>query len=127
MRLRRSPVPLFHPPASHQPSHVARVKVSRLFLFAAARVPARCASSALPQQNITISRPGAHSSLWIDFEKAIVLFPPDMPIVKLLLCFCLYLQRRLFQPAALQARFRSRTSQSLSQALLTFPCESTVR
>jgi hypothetical protein len=50
-------------PASHQPSHVARVKVSRLFLFGAARVPARCASSALPQQNITIIKPGAHSLL----------------------------------------------------------------
>ena len=32
--------------------HVARVKVSRLFLFGAARVPAGCALSALPQQNI---------------------------------------------------------------------------
>ncbi len=33
-----------------------------LFLFGAACVPARCASSALPQQNIVIIRRGAHSS-----------------------------------------------------------------
>ena len=53
-------------PASHQPSHVARVKVSRvfcfLFLFAAARVPARCASSSPPQQNINFTTRGAHHS-----------------------------------------------------------------
>jgi hypothetical protein len=41
--------------------------------------------------------------------------------------FCLYLQRRVCQCAALQARFRSRTSQSLYLALLTLCSESTVR
>jgi hypothetical protein len=58
--------PLLHPPASHQPSHVARVKASQLLyfvLFGGARVPARCASSALPQQNFIITTLGAHSSL----------------------------------------------------------------
>jgi hypothetical protein len=58
-RLLQNPPP--PSPASHQPSHVVRVKVSRLFLFAATREPARCASSALAQQNISaIIR--AHSS-----------------------------------------------------------------
>jgi hypothetical protein len=41
-----------------------------LLLFAAARVPARCASSALSQKNIPITINGAYSSLWIDFESA---------------------------------------------------------
>jgi hypothetical protein len=56
----------------HQPSHVARVKAILLFLllFAAARVPARCASSALSQKNIVIIQLGTHSSCGIDFQKA---------------------------------------------------------
>ena len=51
-------------------AHAARVKLNRLFvLFAAARVSARCASSAPPQQNITRTIPGAHHvSCGIDVE-----------------------------------------------------------
>ena len=44
----------------------------------------------------------------------------------LLFRFCFYLQRRVCQRAALQARFRSRTSPSLIQ-VLTLCSESTVR
>ena len=49
------------------PAHV--VMLLQCFdLFGAARVPARCASSALPQQNILIIMLGANSSLCINFE-----------------------------------------------------------
>ena len=50
----------------HNLMAIARVAARRVGFFApfaAARVPARCASSALPQQNIFIISPGAHSSL----------------------------------------------------------------
>jgi hypothetical protein len=57
------------PPSSIPPPRIAVARRARkseplvLLLLAAARVPARCASSALPQQNIKISILGAHSSL----------------------------------------------------------------
>jgi hypothetical protein len=57
---------------------------------------------------------------------AAAMFSTHRVKVSRLFWFCLYLQRRVCQRAALQARFRRRTSK-LPAVVLTLLCESTLR